>query len=67
MTRGAPARLEARRAQAARWRIAALVSVLGIVFALVATSGGLSSDRVRDAIDPLGAAAVPAFILAAPC
>ena len=48
---------------AARWRIAALVSVLGIVFALVATSGGLSSDRVRDAIDPLGAAAVPAFIL----
>ena len=49
---------------AARWRIAALVSLLGIVFALVATSGGLSSDRVRDAIDPLGAAAVPAFILA---
>jgi uncharacterized membrane protein YdjX (TVP38/TMEM64 family) len=48
---------------AARWRLAALVSVLGIVFALVATSGGLSSERVRDAIDPLGAAAVPAFIL----
>jgi len=49
---------------AARWRIAALVAVLGIVFALVATSGGLSSDRVRDAVEPLGAAAVPAFILA---
>jgi len=48
---------------AARWRLAALVSVLGIVFVLVATSGGLSSDRVRDAIDPLGAAAVPAFIV----
>jgi uncharacterized membrane protein YdjX (TVP38/TMEM64 family) len=48
---------------AARWRIAALVSLLGIVFAVVATSGGLSSDRVRDAIDPLGAAAVPAFIV----
>jgi uncharacterized membrane protein YdjX (TVP38/TMEM64 family) len=48
---------------AARWRVAALVSVLGIAFALVATSGGLSADRVRDAIDPLGAAAVPAFIL----
>ncbi len=49
--------------RAARWRIAALVAALGIVFALVATSGGLSSDRVRDAIDPLGAAAVPIFIL----
>jgi uncharacterized membrane protein YdjX (TVP38/TMEM64 family) len=46
---------------AARWRIAALVVLLGGVWLLVA-GGGLSSDRVRDAIDPLGAAAVPAFI-----
>lgn len=46
---------------AARWRVAALVVLLGAVWLLVA-SGGLSSDRVRDAIDPLGAAAVPAFI-----
>ena len=46
---------------AARWRVAALVVSLGAVWLLVA-SGGLSSDRVRDAIDPLGAAAVPAFV-----
>jgi uncharacterized membrane protein YdjX (TVP38/TMEM64 family) len=46
---------------AARWRVAALVVLLGAVWLLVAR-GGLSSDRVRDAIDPLGAAAVPAFI-----
>lgn len=46
---------------AARWRVAALVVLLAGVWLLVA-SGGLSSDRVRDAIDPLGAAAVPAFI-----
>jgi uncharacterized membrane protein YdjX (TVP38/TMEM64 family) len=45
----------------ARWRVAALVVALAAVWLLVA-SGGLSSDRVRDAIDPLGAAAVPAFI-----
>ncbi len=47
----------------ARWRVAAFVVVLAALFTLVVTSGGLSSDRVRDAIDPLGAAAVPAFIL----
>ena len=46
----------------ARWRVAAFVVLLGGVWLLVA-SGGLSSDRVRDAIDPLGAAAVPGFIL----
>ena len=46
---------------AARWRVAALVVLLAGVWLLVAR-GGLSSDRVRDAIDPLGAAAVPAFI-----
>lgn len=48
---------------AARWRVAAFVVLLAAVFLTVASSGGLSSDRVRDAIDPLGAAAVPAFIL----
>ena len=63
MTRGLPARPEARRAQAARWRVAAFVVVLAVAFVTVASSGGLSSDRVRDAIDPLGIAAVPAFIL----
>ena len=63
MTRGAAARPEARRAQAARWRVATLVVLLGGVFVAVASSGGLSSDRVRDAIDPLGGAAVPAFIV----
>lgn len=47
---------------AARWRVAAFVVLLGAVFLAVASSGGLSSDRVRDAIDPLGATAVPAFI-----
>ncbi|MDP2710213.1 MAG: TVP38/TMEM64 family protein [Solirubrobacteraceae bacterium] len=48
---------------AARWRVAALTTALACVFLLVASSGGLSSERVRDAIDPLGTAAVPAFIL----
>ena len=48
---------------AAGWRVAAFVTVLAAVFAAVATSGGLSSGRVRDAIDPLGAVAVPAFVL----
>jgi uncharacterized membrane protein YdjX (TVP38/TMEM64 family) len=46
----------------ARRRVAALVVALGAVW-LVVAGGGLSSDRVRDAIDPLGAGAVPAFIL----
>ena len=47
----------------ARWRVAAFVGLLAAVFLAVASSGGLSSDRVRDAIDPFGAAAVPAFIV----
>ncbi|MDP1847497.1 MAG: TVP38/TMEM64 family protein [Solirubrobacteraceae bacterium] len=47
---------------AARWRVAAFVVLLVGVWLAVA-GGGLSSDRVRDAIDPLGAAAVPAFVL----
>ena len=46
----------------ARWRVAAFVVLLGGVWLAVA-GGGLSSDRVRDAIEPLGAAAVPAFVL----
>ncbi|HEV2059953.1 MAG TPA: TVP38/TMEM64 family protein [Solirubrobacteraceae bacterium] len=48
---------------AAGWRVAAFIVVLGAVFLTVASSGGLSSDRVRDVIDPLGATAVPAFIV----
>lgn len=47
---------------AARWRVLALIVLLGAVWLLVA-SGGLSSDRVRDAIDPLGFGAVPAFVV----
>jgi uncharacterized membrane protein YdjX (TVP38/TMEM64 family) len=48
---------------AARLRLAALAAVVGALFVVVALSGGVSSGRVRDAIDPLGAAAVPAFIV----
>ena len=47
---------------AARWRVAAFVVLLGGIWLAVA-GGGLSSDRVRDAIDPLGLAAVPAFVV----
>jgi uncharacterized membrane protein YdjX (TVP38/TMEM64 family) len=47
---------------AAAARVGALAVVVAGVFLLVATSGSLSSDRIRDLIDPLGAAAVPAFI-----
>lgn len=48
----------------AAWlRVASLVTAVAIVFVFVASSGALSSDRVRDAVDPLGAAAVPVFIL----
>ena len=43
-------------------RVASLATAVLIVFVLVATSGSLSSQRVRDAVDPLGAAAVPVFI-----
>lgn len=48
--------------RAARLRVAALAAAVGALFALVALTGGVSPGRVRDAIDPLGAAAVPAFI-----
>lgn len=48
---------------AARRRVAALAFAVAAVFVFVASSGSLSSDRVRDFIDPLGAAAVPAFIV----
>ena len=48
---------------AARWRVAALVVVLAGVWLALVSNVPLSSDRVRDAIDPLGAAAIPAFIL----
>lgn len=50
--------------RAARLRLAGLAAGVGTLFALVALSGSISADRVRDAIDPLGAAAVPAFIAA---
>jgi uncharacterized membrane protein YdjX (TVP38/TMEM64 family) len=49
-------------AGAARLRLAALAAGVGALFALIALSGSISPARVRDAIDPLGAAAVPAFI-----
>ena len=48
---------------AAFLRVGSLATAVVVVFAFVASSGSLSSDRVRDAIDPLGIAAVPAFIV----
>jgi uncharacterized membrane protein YdjX (TVP38/TMEM64 family) len=50
-------------AGAARLRLVALAAAVGGLFAVVALTGGLSPGRVRDAIDPLGVAAVPAFIV----
>lgn len=48
----------------AAWlRVVSLVTAVVVVFVFVASSGSLSSDRVRDAVDPLGAAAVPVFIV----
>jgi uncharacterized membrane protein YdjX (TVP38/TMEM64 family) len=48
----------------AAWlRVASLATAVAVVFAFVASSGSLSSDRVRDAVDPLGPGAVPVFIL----
>ncbi len=44
-------------------RVASLATAVVVVFVFVASSGSLSSDRVRDAVDPLGAAAVPVFIV----
>ena len=49
---------------AARLRLAALAAGVGGLFVAVALTGSISPGRVRDAIDPLGAAAVPAFVLA---
>lgn len=47
----------------AAWlRVASLATAVLVVFVFVVSSGSLSSDRVRDAVDPLGAAAVPVFI-----
>ena len=48
---------------AALLRVGSLATAVVVVFAFVASSGSLSADRVRDAIDPLGIAAVPAFVL----
>jgi uncharacterized membrane protein YdjX (TVP38/TMEM64 family) len=50
-------------APAARVRLAALAVLVGGLFFLVALTGGISPGRVRDAIDPLGPAAVPGFVL----
>jgi uncharacterized membrane protein YdjX (TVP38/TMEM64 family) len=44
-------------------RVASLATAVVVVFVFVASSGSLSSERVRDAVDPLGAAAVPAFVV----
>jgi len=44
-------------------RVASLATAVVIVFVFVASSGSLPSERVRDAVDPIGAAAVPAFIV----
>jgi len=49
--------------RSAHRRLAALAAGVGGLFVLVALTGSISPARVRDAIDPLGAAAVPAFIV----
>lgn len=48
---------------AALLRVASLATAVVVVFVFVQSSGSLSSERVRDAVDPLGAAAVPVFIV----
>ena len=48
---------------AARWRLTALAAGIATLFVLVAVTGSLSPERVRSLIDPLGAAAVPAFVV----
>ena len=50
-------------APAARVRLAALAVLVGGLFVVVALTGSVSPGRVRDAIDPLGPAAVPGFIV----
>ncbi|MDP8967770.1 MAG: hypothetical protein M3N04_04150, partial [Actinomycetota bacterium] len=44
-------------------RVASLATAVLVVFVFVASSGALSADRVRDAVDPLGAGAVPVFVV----
>jgi uncharacterized membrane protein YdjX (TVP38/TMEM64 family) len=51
-------------AAAARLRLVALGAGVGGLFVAVALTGSISPARVRDAIDPLGAAAVPAYVVA---
>lgn len=61
--RGRGRRREALSPTAARLRLGALVAGIAALLALVVLSGGLSSDRVRDAIDPLGVAAPVVFVV----
>src|SRR5829696_7409226 len=61
------ASLEGLSAHAARVRLIALALIVGSLFALVALSGSLSSDRVRDWIEPFGIAAPIVFILVSSC
>lgn len=48
--------------QAAAIRLALLVAILGTLFAVAALSGGLSSTRIRDALDGLGWVGPFAFV-----
>jgi hypothetical protein len=51
---------------AARLRLAVLAAGVGGLFVVVALTGSISPGRVRAAIDPLGAGAVPSFAPAVP-
>lgn len=51
-------------ARAARIRLAGLAAGIGALFAVVALTGSVSPERVRDEIEPLGAAAPVAFVVA---
>jgi uncharacterized membrane protein YdjX (TVP38/TMEM64 family) len=57
------ASLEGMSARAARLRLVALAVIVAALFAVVALSGSLSSDRVRDWIEPFGIAAPVVFIV----
>jgi uncharacterized membrane protein YdjX (TVP38/TMEM64 family) len=57
------ASLEGLTARAARVRLVVLLVIVGAMFAAVAASGSLSSDRVRDWIEPFGVAAPIVFIV----
>lgn len=61
------ASLEGLSPRAARLRLAGLALVVSSLFALVALSGSLSSDRVRDWIEPFGIAAPLVFIPVSAC